>query len=432
MSNFVVSLIFLSAAGSFAVYISTFGFGPMLGVLGVLYANPSYSSMAGIFNVPLNQLIIGVLFVIGLNLFVFLGTRTTFLVKNALFIITYIGIIAYIVAMAVTSNSSFVSNFNSVSTLPYDKVISTAQSAGANLAFNWSDTVGAVVYMNLAVLGYVASSYTGGEVRNPQKSQMIGIVGSLLFYIFFLFLAIGVTYTTMGHDFLASIGYLGVTANPAYTIPAPLPILTALAGYGTLSPALEILLGIGIITTLFGVIIALTFASSRMIFAWSFDAVIPTKFADVSERFHTPHYALILMSVLEILFVYLTIYTPASAYLTYNVTGQFAILAILGVGAIVFPYGRWKGLFESSPPLVRRKVAGVPLIVIMGVLSVIDGIAVAYATLSPAITGPFNPAYVTMTGLFFLAGFVYYWLSYFVQKRRGIPIDRIHRELPPE
>ena len=432
MSNFVISLIFLSAAGSFAVYISTFGFGPMFGVLGALYGSQSYSSLASVFSVPLNQFIIGVVFVIVLNLFVFLGMRTTFIVKNLLFAITYIGIIAYIVVMATTSNATFVANFNSVSSISYSKIIATAQAAGANVGYNWNDTLGAVVYMNLAVLGYTSSAYTGGEVRNPQKSQMIGIVGSLLFYMAFLFVTIAVSYTTMGHDFMASIGYLAVNGNGNYTLPAPLPILTALAGYGTLSGSFETLLGIAIIATLFGCIIALTFAASRMIFAWSFDAVIPTKFADVSERFHTPHYALILMTVLEALFVYLTIYTPASAYLTYNVTGQFAILAIVGVSAVVFPYGRWKSLFESAPPIVRKKIAGVPVLVIMGVLAILDGVWVANATLSPQISGPFNPAYITMTFLFFVAGFLFYWLSYAIQKRRGLPIDQMHKDLPPE
>lgn len=432
MCNFVVSLIFLSAAGVFAVYISSFGFGPMLAVLGVLYGSPSLSSLAGVFAIPINQFIIGVVMLIVLNLFVFLGTRVTFAVKNVLFIVTYVGVVAYLVAMAATSNATFIANYNALSTPTYSQVITAARNAGATIDYNWSDTVGAVVYANLAVLGYVGSSYVGGEVRRPQRSQMIGMVGALLFYIAIMVAVIAVTYLSMGHDFLAAIGYLAANGNSNYTLPAPLPILTALAGYGTGSAILEIILGVAIIATLFGVIIALTFSTSRMIFAWSFDSVIPTKFADVSERFHTPYMSLILMTVLEVFFVYLTVYTPATAYLTYNVTGQFLILAVLGVAALVLPRGRWKAIFESSPPLVSRKIAGMPVITIMGVLSIVDGIAVAYATLAPQITGPFNPAYITMTGLFFLAGFVYYWISYAIQKRRGIPVDIMHRSIPPE
>lgn len=432
MCNFVVFLIFISAAGLFAVYVSSFGFGPMFAILGLLYGSSYLSSVASSFSVPFNQFIIAIGLLIVFNAFVFLGTRVTFLAQKTLFAITYLGIIVYIVAIAATSHSSFVANFNSVSSTSYDQVIAAAQSAGANIQYNWTDTFGAVVYANLAVLGYISSSYVGGEVRTPEKGQLLGIVGSVFVYIAFMIAAIGVTYVTMGHDFLASIGYLAVNGNANYTLPAPLPILTALAGMGTLNAPLEILLGVSIVATLIGCIIALTFCSSRMTFAWAFDAVIPTKFADVNERFQSPHYSLILMTVLEMFFVYLTVYTPAMAYLTYNVTGEFAVLAILGVAAITLPYRRWKSLFESSSWVVTRKIAGVPVIVIMGVLSIVDGIAVAYATLSPQISGPFNPAYISMTGLFFVAGFAYYWLSYVIQKKRGIPVDIMHREIPPE
>jgi len=433
MCNFVVFLIFVSAAGLFAVYVSSFGFGPMFAILGLLYGSSYLSSVASSFTVPFNQFILGIVLLVLLNVFVFLGTRMTFLAQKTLFVITYLGIIVYIVAMAVTPHSSFVTNFNSVSSTSYDQIIAAAQSAGANsVGYNWNDTFGAVVYANLAVLGYISTSYVGGEVRAPEKGQLLGIVGSVFVYIAFMIAAVGVTYLTMGHDFLASIGYLAVNGNGNYTLPAPLPILTALAGMGTLSGPLEVLLGVAIIATLFGCIIALTFCSSRIIFAWAFDAVIPTKFADVNERFQSPHYSLILMTVLEVFFVYLTIYTPAMAYLTYNVTGEFAVLAVLGVAAIVFPYRRWKSLFEASSWVVNRKIAGVPVIVIMGVLSILDGIWIADATLSPQISGPFNPAYISMTGLFFVAGFVYYWLSYVIQKRRGIPVDIMHSEVPPE
>jgi hypothetical protein len=32
----------------------------------------------------------------------------------------------------------------------------------------------------------------------------------------------------------------------------------------------------------------------------------------------------------------------------------------------------------------------------------------------------------------FVAGFVLYWISYAIQKSRGVPIEKIQKEIPPE
>ena len=60
------------------------------------------------------------------------------------------------------------------------------------------------------------------------------------------------------------------------------------------------------------------------------------------------------------------------------------------------------------------------------------GLAIAYASLLPALVGPLNLEYVTVVAALFVIGLVFYFVSYVIQKSRGIPVDQMHRMIPPE
>jgi uncharacterized membrane protein len=68
----------------------------------------------------------------------------------------------------------------------------------------------------------------------------------------------------------------------------------------------------------------------------------------------------------------------------------------------------------------------------MGGILIIVSIIFAYASLLPALVGPLNPAYIEVVGVLFVLGFVIYWVSYAIEKSRGVPVDLMHREIPPE
>jgi len=378
-----------------------------------------------------NQFVIGAIFAVILPIVLFFGTGITFKLKSLFFVITTFSVVVYLFAMGTTPVAQFISNFNSLSSTPYNSVISAAQGAGANLTYNAGDTMLGVVYTLLAVWGFTASVYTGGEVKNPQRSQVIAMLGAPIVYIVLMFFVTLVTYSSMGHEFLASIAYLALNANPAYTLPTGIPILQFLAGYGTKNAVVEWIMGIGLLATLFGYMLAASFASVRCLFAWSFDAVISRKFSEVDERYHVPWVATLTIIVIDLLFVYLTVYTSISAFFTYVITGSFVSVAIVGLAAVLFP--RIRGdIFSLSPPLTTRKIAGVPIIVIVGAICIPMGLVIAYASMLPALVGPLNPQYITVVAALYVIGLVFYFVSYGIQKARGIPVDKMHRMIPPE
>jgi amino acid transporter len=431
MVNFVFTLINISVIGVEAVWITTMGLGPMLNALTAITGNTNLAALASTLTVPTNELLLGAVFAVVLPLVMFFGFKATFRLNTVFFAFSVFAILVFIVALASTTNSTFIANFNSLSSTPYGKVISSAQSAGADLSFSSGDTLLGVVYCMLAVYGFTVSTYVGGEVKDPQRSQTIGMIVSPIAYIILMTVAALVTYSSMGHDFLASISFLALNGNPNYTLPASLPILQFLGGYGTRSAIVEAILGIGLLTTLFAYMLTASFTSVRVLFAWSFDSVIPRKFAQVDERYHVPQYSVLAIILIDLLFVVLTIYTSIATAFTYVVTGSFVGLIFVGLAALVFPF-RKRDVFASSPSLTNMEIGGVPLISVLGFALIIVGVLIAYGSLLPALVGPLNPSYILVVAALFVTGFVFYWVSYAIQRSRGVPVHKLHSEIPPE
>jgi basic amino acid/polyamine antiporter, APA family len=375
MVNFVLTIINISVIGVEAVWITSFAIGPMLNVLGVINGNAHLAALATTLTSPTNEFLIGAVFAVALPLVMFLGTNAAFKLQGVFFFVTLASVLIYIGLMAGISSSTFGANFAALSGTTTQKVISSAVSAGASLGNNNNDTLLGIVYTYLAVSGFWASAYVGGEVKRPAKSQLTGIMAAPILYVALMILVAIVTYSTMGHNFLAALSYLALNGNPAYTLPANPPILQLLAGYATKNATVVIIMGVGLLATLFAYMLAASFASVRCIFAWSFDSVIPTKFADVDKRFNVPRVALATLIVINLLFVYLTVYTSITAFFTYVVTGVFIALVFVGLAAILFPYVR-KDLFALAPPITTKKIGGVPLISILGAVLILTSLLI--------------------------------------------------------
>lgn len=102
---------------------------------------------------------------------------------------------------------------------------------------------------------------------------------------------------------------------------------------------------------------------------------------------------------------------------------------IPALGAAAFPYLK-HDLYESSV-IVKRKVAGIPIITWLGGLA---GIYLIFSTYLAISVGnlPLNLqsglTYLVIFGL----GIVIYAVGYFNAKRKGIPIELVFKQIPPE
>jgi amino acid transporter len=238
------------------------------------------------------------------------------------------------------------------------------------------------------------------------------------------------TYWTFGGDFINAISHLAIIGDPSVTLPT-FPSLTFMTVFVVQNPAIVAYVNFAFLLTCIGSCgIVVPFIATRNMFAWAYDRVIPTKVADLDRRGNA-YVAIALMIVLSQIVNYLYYFTEIFKYLAYSMLGWFVATAIVSVAAALFPYRR-KDLFEASPPLVKKKFGGIPAVTILGIIALFVSIGVAYATIAPAYAGTLTFDYVLAVIATLLVGPIIYFISYYYQKSRGIPIHLAHSQLPPE
>jgi basic amino acid/polyamine antiporter, APA family len=168
----------------------------------------------------------------------------------------------------------------------------------------------------------------------------------------------------------------------------------------------------------------------RNIFAWSFDRVIPAKFADVT-RTGVPWVSVLFWGAIAYLSLYLATYTTIFDYLAYTNFGWWVAVAIVMFAAAIFPF-RKKDLFKSAPSNVTKKIGPVPLITILAAVGIGLSLFVSYATILPSYTGfAVNTTDIVSILLIFVLAFIVYVISYYYHKHKGVPVELIAKELPP-
>jgi len=101
----------------------------------------------------------------------------------------------------------------------------------------------------------------------------------------------------------------------------------------------------------------------------------------------------------------------------------------------MFPRRR-KDIWDKAPEVTRQKWFGVPAIQVAGVLGLIISVAAVYFTLVPSIQGSSiysqRWALLTSFGFYMLLPIVLYYIAMYMNKRRGVPIEKRFREVPPD
>jgi len=429
MESFAVVVFFLGFIGPVAGWFLTYGLAGILNNLGVATKNTSYFTLASSM-ASTNSLLIGSLVVLAaIILAAVFGTKVSFRYQWATFILMFVGIVTFLIVVGTASPATFQSNLQSLAGTSYSAII---QAASKNFVttFTLGGTIIGSFYSFLNYLGYYLSAYVGGEVKQANRSQFIGIIGSTFIFAIIAFLMFFVPFQTMGGQFINSASLIASTS--AYTLPMA-PVTSFLAIFANPNPIVGILIPLAIIGSVFGSLETIVFSCVRIIFAWSFDGVVPTKFADVDTRRGSPNYALGLVAVVGLAYVLLSVYAANSlTFLAYTTSGLFLAIAFVGLAGILLPY-KHKDLFQLAPANVQRKIGGVPVVALLGIATIIIGVFVAYTAVAPVFTGAaVNPYYVLGLAMVFIVGLVIYAISYYVNKSRGVNLALRFAEVPPE
>jgi amino acid transporter len=173
--------------------------------------------------------------------------------------------------------------------------------------------------------------------------------------------------------------------------------------------------------------------------AMSFDRLLPDWVSRVNDRLHTPvnaHVVYFLASI-PVIWLYNNFaygegddsVTWASLTLGVTFACGYVFVGTALAGALL-PF-RAKGLYEASPGSAY-KVAGIPLVTIVGLLGTIAGIFFLWLFLTDDRLGLTSDlAYIVVAGVL-LVSLGWYVLTYLARRSAGINVGYAFKEVPPE
>jgi len=396
---------------------------------GTVTNNPALINQINSFLTSTNLFILTVVVVLAacvVNLFSMNTIRT---VQWICFGIGIFGILVFIGVMLAAGHTGFVTRFNAISGASYNGVIQTATSSGYVLGFTVSGIVLGSVYAFQNFAGWQYPGFLGGEIKQANRAQALAIFGGIIFLTIANFVVYEVAYGIAGSNFMNALAY--ITAIGKNPLPMPTPYLGYLVSFATTNPILAILPSIGFLAASFGVVIAIVLLLTRVFFAWSFDRILPTRISEVDDRFHAPRNALFVVLGISLIFCYLYYFTPILDYLTYGSLGLWGPQIVVGLAAMVFPYKR-KNIFEQAPKFVQRRVGPIPLMTIVGLVTLVGSVFNTIIAILPVYTGaPINPVYILAFVITVAVAPVIYAISYYHNRTIGIDMRLAFQELPP-
>ncbi|NIQ06997.1 MAG: APC family permease [Candidatus Korarchaeota archaeon] len=292
--------------------------------------------------------------------------------------------------------------------------------------WTWAATASAMVPAAYAFWGFEYGNYVAGEVSEPRKSFIWGTLGAIILILVYYLLISVPTLSAYG-PFTSYYNYVmfgghgvdNVSINPVQT-PTLAVMLASLVS--SVAPWAAIVITLGIFLFVLNGLPVYMIIPSRIMLSLSFDRFFPEKLSEVNEKWHTPHWAVLVSIILAVISVILTAITP-----------WFYMVSVIFITMIRWWLGSLAALIlpKSRPDLYERvdyEVGGIPLVSILGGLGVVTMGWLLYHGFLATISSPVSAWYVFA---WFLGSVLFYAFYYWRNKRRGIDPKDIFGEVPP-
>jgi amino acid transporter len=446
MSNWNQTVWWVLYGGVPSAFFAYYGLTPLFRTLGVLTGSQGMLDFGERLSTPTGSFIAGTLLILALVAIFALGLNTYFRVQNVLFVVAMIGALLTIVVLLFEDRESFVSGFNATFTDTvgpdaYQNVLTAAREGGfATAPFSLYWTLVPMTWIYLELVFNQSSAYIGGEVKRPGWVQLWSMPFAAVVSVAIAMLTVWVLDKTAGLEWLGAASWdfgatLGFSTAPTYS---------EVAAYATGNTILAVIMSIGFIFWSYTWLPGQITNASRNLLAYGIDGVGPSWLGRVNERTHTPINALIVMGLGSIAALWL--YTrPDSPFKTLvGIFGFILSFGVTSIAAILMPY-RLKDVFETSP--VRWRFGGVPVMTIMGALSLVSCAFMAWAYLKDPLSGLSATPKHEGGGLFlesrsfnmfllnlgiFVSGLLIYFVARAIRRREGVDLDSTFKEIPVE
>jgi len=405
-------------------------FGPLSAIIGWSGGVTFWGSHAGVF-------VASVITALLASLFIGLGIRTYGRIQKFCFYGGVIGLAIMAIVLLFTSHASFIHHFNTQAAKLYgttgNAYAATIKAGTKAYVPTGIGSFGGVLLLIPMLLFFNLWSNWGatlyGEVRGASdfRKNIYAMGGALIgttivAVIFFLLFS-----KTFGWTF-----YMGSSsAYWAGTIPIgvfPYPAMLAAMIFG--SPVLQFIFIAIMSLWFFGWVGSVFLSSTRVVFAASFDRILPEKVASVSKN-GVPYWALGLMLLPSIPLA--ALYAWSKSFQSYTLDATLVIaITFLGttVAAAILPW-RKPEIYNASP-IAKYRVLGMPIITFAAILFGVLLVWSLFKWFSSNAYGVNNTdSFILMGGMYVLAIAIYV-ISQIVRRRQGIDLGMVYGEIPAE
>ena len=412
----------------------TIGLSQLAFSLGITTGNSGLIGLSAALSQPSLGYPISVMLYVGTMIIALFGLRIFAWFQKIATVVYLVVTAVFIMLLFTMSSSTFPALFDHAmqiagSNATYTGIIQQASAGGLSPQFNWNNTLlAAIPWGFLTYTNFNFGTYLAGETKNARSSLSKALFLSTGLTCVCLIIMSLQSYNLFGSTFLNAASYVEST-NPS-ALPA-LPTTTLMVSLT--NPLIAFLMGFGIFLGYVIGITGLFITMSRMLFAASFDRLIPARFANVDEKFHSPQLAIVATALIWIAWITVFWWAGfAATYLNAAISSPIGYLMPL-VAAFLFPI--------LKPDLFKRTVGALgrnaELSVIVGSIVGIFAFAVyILAETFPIISGVFLGANLAIAYGFVLGlglvGVIIYFVAKTRTRRMGIDIGKTYEEIPPE
>ncbi|MEM3157058.1 MAG: amino acid permease [Nitrososphaerota archaeon] len=421
-----------------SAYVIQWGLAPGLFVLGRMLGNEALMAVASWTTTPTGIIVIGTIFLLISLIPAIMGVRVllrTFLAP--LFALGIIGLLVSIGVLLSSNTSQFIESLTIYEpNLRFEELVTIGKELKPDAFVPVTLSIGtflAALGMTIGTTNSYWNAWSVGEMR--RANSVVRQVVSMVIPGFILMLSVVIIIELLqgiaGRDPLIALTLIGTLS--------PERLSTPLFGGGVVTisipyilannPITVILIMIAIIAAAFTFMPINWLIPTRLLFAWSFDRLIPARFASVNERFHTPVFSLIVVFLIVEAWLILVATTPYLG-LVFTVTWVWSAVSV-GLTCLACALLPLRKEFWEQSPVRKYKILGIPVATIVGLVGFFYQMNGVYQYAAIPELG-FGAPQAYLLGASYAVAFALYWIVRAVRARQGIPIDLAFKTLPPE
>ncbi len=431
------TLVIFSAmvAGSLIAWIPKTAFPVLFRTMGIVLNNQGFVDFATWAGSPIGIVVIGTVCTIITFVLMIMPTRTILRILEVGF---FLGLLAWVVLyfqLGSAAPGSFPTAWDKfMGAGSYEGRIALAEQNGMVINSNVAVMTLAGLIMGFWVFyGYYIPTFFAGEVKQAESTLISGSWASLLVTWAIFVVAAILLQRLVPLNWIAAESYL---SNAGITSANPMPWITFYAAILKPNIILLWIVAIAWVYTLINLAQTYFFYCSRIIFAWSFDRLIPEKVSYIHPTLNSPIVAILIITLIaEVGVLDASGWAWPGSVMGAQLNFVFfaACTMLVPVLAItIFPFTK-PDLFENASAFVKRKIGSVPVITIVGTITFLFLLWLIVASfLYPAVGGQIRFSTLGTLFGFIISGLIVFYIARaYRMSHEGIDINWTFQSVPP-